>query len=133
MLIVNQSDVDATWRCYDQKWVWIGGYYNTISANGGKSFYDPPDASGQYTVVFGVPGRQANFPDTVGSGRGKVPAGETVFLMGSKGAYQVMVGGAFRCRLFADPSGSESNGMGVAIAHGPGLPQSARGSTPMRA
>jgi hypothetical protein len=96
MRFFNQSDVDATWRCYYEKSAVIDGYGN-ISANGGTSSFDPPDASGRYTVVFDVPSKEAKgLPRTLSSGHNKVSADEVVSLMGSKGAYEVVVGQGYQ-------------------------------------
>lgn len=85
MKIVNQSDIDATWRCYEE---WDLLAEKTVSANGGKFSYDPPNASGQYNVNFWIGGDPtAHNPKAV-----NVPAGEIVVLGGSKGKYQVYVG-----------------------------------------
>jgi hypothetical protein len=118
MQIVNQSDIDATWRCYDEKWALLAE--NTVSANGGKAFYDPPNASGQYRVNFWIGGNPGgtNNPPWV-----NVPAGGGRNLAGIQGRIQSSISTLRRGlsgRLSADPSGSGSNRMGVAIADGPG-------------
>jgi hypothetical protein len=59
MEIVNESDQEVTWWCYnsDDQVRWVAMKEGNLAANGGKTSYDPPsNATGAYYVKFTVKG-----------------------------------------------------------------------------
>ena len=59
MLIVNNSDTDVTWWCYnsDDGVQAITLKQGDLSANGGRVSYDPPNnTTGKYKLKITVPG-----------------------------------------------------------------------------
>ena len=100
MLIVNNSDTDVTWWCYnsDDGVQAITLKQGDLSANGGRVSYDPPNnTTGKYKLKITVPGGGGYYvpgPRPSGTlGDALVGRGDTVTFMGSCGYEVALVGG----------------------------------------
>jgi hypothetical protein len=98
MEIINESDQDATWWCYnsDDTVQLVAMKSADVPANGGRSSYDPPqNATGKYYVLITVKGGGGTmYPGPVGSGtlgHATVPRNGTILVEGSCG-YEVVRG-----------------------------------------
>ncbi|MGH6920040.1 MAG: hypothetical protein ACREJ0_20315 [Geminicoccaceae bacterium] len=100
MLIVNDSDTDASWFCYnsDDGIRAIALASGDLSAKGGRFSYSPPNnRTGEYTVEFTRKGGAGHRPDEPSSdyffGRAWSvgQSGQTVRLTGSLGNHGVSV------------------------------------------
>jgi hypothetical protein len=106
MLIVNESNTDASWFCYnsndrDRAIALASG---DLSANGGSFTYDPPEnATGKYYVQFTVKGGIGGPGGRVFGGDALTARGKIV-LRGSKGATS-----AVASEPYAAGTGSQAN------------------------